>query len=402
MKKEIKLILLVLLITSLIFTVFGLAGCKTGQATETTIAEETQEETTAAETVAEETASEIEWVNTTRYPSLQVPVMPDKKIYYVESFVADLLHKMMIYGAESIFKDMQCQYEILNPENDLQKQVKMIDDIIAKGDADAIIINPVDSEGISASVEKCNEAGIPVFGIDRWPTSGKVEFGCGGEWYGHGALATDYMVELLKKKYNGEAKGNVVALISGMNINSMRDRVFALRDIMKNYPDIKVDEKILEFKPEVFAKTLQDVLTADSTIDAIWNHADYFGPSYVSMMIEIGKLYKADDPNHIILVSMDGTDFGLQAVKDGYWDSTCSLWCTDWGYFGAWAAANYLGDVKDLKAACVVPPDNFEGVFTDMEGGGTYLGLASVLVTKDNVDDPDLIGNVIKEMFGNE
>lgn len=373
------------------------AGCAK-EAAETPAAEE---ETTVAETTATETkAAELEWVESSRWPEDTVPVIPDKKIYYVESFVADLLHKMMIYGAESVFKDAQCQYEVLNPENDLQKQVKMIDDILAKGDADAIIINPTDSEGISASVEKCNEAGIPVFGIDRWPTAGRYEFGCGGDWYGHGELATNYMIERLEEKY-GEPKGNVVALISGMNINSMRDRVFALRDIMENYPNIKVDEKILEFKPEVFAKTLQDTLTADPTIDAVWNHADYFGPSYNSVMTEIGELYPVGDPNHIILVSMDGTDFGLQNVKDGYWDSTCSLWCTDWGYFGAWAAVNYLGGVTDLEAACVVP-DELNGKFTPQETGGIYLSLGSVLVTQENVDDPNLIGNVIKEMFGNE
>ena len=385
MKRNAVVVVGILLIMSLV-TSFSFFGCKTTETTQ------------AAETTAAEETTELEWVNTTLYPSLKVPVVPDKKIYYVESFLGDVAHRMMVSGAESVFKDMQVQFEVLNPENDLQRQVKMIDDIIAKGDADALILSAIDSEGISSSVEKCNEAGIPVFIIDRWSTGGQVEFGVGGDWYTHGTTATNNLVELLKEKYDGEAKGTVIAMIIGMEINALRDRAAALRDVMKQYPDIKIIEKQGDFDANKDAKILQDALTANPETDAVWNIADVFGQSFVPALEEMGRLYKAGDPNHLIIQSMDGTDWALQAIRDGYFDATVSSFVVEWGFMAAWAAGQKLGDMADFSGELNVEGAAWSGKYFDM-GNGTFLGLTSILVTKDNVDDKSLWGNRVSEFL---
>jgi len=274
----------------------------------------------------------------------------------------------------------------------------MIDDIIAKGDASALILSAIDSEGISSSVEKCNEAGIPVFIIDRWSTGGQVEFGVGGDWYTHGTTATNNLVELLKAKYNGEAKGTVIAMIIGMEINALRDRAAALRDVMKQYPDIKVIEKQGDFDANKDAKILQDALTANPETDAVWNIADVFGQSFVPALEEIGKLGKAGDANHLIIQSMDGTDWALQAIRDGYFDSTVSSFVVEWGFMAAWAAGQSLGGKADFSGDLKVEGAAWSGKYFDM-GNGTFLGLTSNLVTKDNVDDKSLWGNRVSEFL---
>lgn len=358
--------------------------------------EEAEEETEAAEEAMEEEGG-MEWVNATLYPSLEVPVLADKKIYYVESFLGDVAHAMMVSGAESIFADMQVDYEVLNPENDLQRQIAMIDDIIAKGDGDALLLSAIDSEGISASVEKCNENDLPVFIIDRWSTGGDVVFGVGGDWYMHGSTCTNQLVNLLTEK-NGNPEGKVIAMIVGMEINALRDRAVAFRDIIAEYPDIEVLEKQASFDPNDCAKVLQDALTANPDTEAIWNIADYFGQSYVPALEEIDSLYPVGDPNHIILCSMDGTDWALQAIRDGYFDSTVSSYLIEWGYLAAWAAGQYLGGKADFSGELVVEGASWSGKYFDM-GNGTFLGLTSELVTIDNVDDPTLWGNRVDEFL---
>jgi ABC-type sugar transport system substrate-binding protein len=335
-------------------------------------------------------------------PSLELPVNLKKKVYYVESFLQDVAHRMMVAGAESALKQMGWDYEVLNPENDLQLQIKMIEDALAKGDMDGLMISAVDSEGIAATVKKVSDLGIPVVVVDRWPMQGQMLYGCGGDWYAHGKTATEQMVKLLKQKYNGQAKGKVVAMIIGMEINALRDRATAFRDVMKQYPNVKVVEKTAPFDPVKDAQILKDALLANPDTDAIWNIADVFGMNYVATLKEMGLLYPAGHPKHIILASMDGTDWALQEVRNGNFDSTVSSHLIEWGFMAAWALGQYYGGrgEKVLKVGpLAVPGTRWDGSKVVDMGNGLYLGLTSILVTKENVDDPQLWGNRVPEFL---
>ena len=117
---------------------------------------------------AEEIApAEVQWSKSEYCPSLDIPVNMKKKIYYVESYMADINHRFMAAGAEVAFKEMGWDYEILNPENDLQLQIKMIEDSIAQDDCDGLIIKPVDAGGVADLVQKITDSGLPVAIMDR-------------------------------------------------------------------------------------------------------------------------------------------------------------------------------------------------------------------------------------------
>ena len=53
----------------------------------------------------------------------------------------------------------------LDPQNSNEKQLALVEDIIAQGIV-AMFVNPVDREGIIPALDKLKEAGIPIFGFD--------------------------------------------------------------------------------------------------------------------------------------------------------------------------------------------------------------------------------------------
>jgi len=348
----------------------------------------------------EKSPTQVTWKESTYHAGLQLPANLKKKIYYIESYYADINHRFMAAGAEIALKELGWDYEILNPENDLATQIKMIEDSLAKGDMDGMIINAVDPGGVAASLKKVMDRGIPVAIMDRWPTLGRPVFGVGSNWYQEGELTTKQMIKLLTDKY-GEPKGKVIAIVSGLENNAIRQRYVAFKDIMPKYPKIQVIEKTAPEDPVKCAQVLKDALLANPDVDAIWNIVDYFGMNFVQTMKEIHMAYPVGDPKHIILCSQDGTDWALQAIRDGYFDSTVSHYLIDFGYMCTWALGQHFGGKSDAfkVGPFKLPSAGWNGSSVRDYKNGTYLELNTILVTKANVDDPSLVGNRVKEFL---
>ncbi len=307
----------------------------------------------------------------------------------------------MVAGSEMALSQMGWEWEVLNPENNLQLQVKMLEDSLAKGDMDALIISAVDSEGIASTIKKVSDQGIPVVVVDRWPSDGEMLFGVGGDWHQHVSMVAEQMVKLIEAKKRSPI-GKVIAILVGMEVNALRDRAYGMREVMKKYPKIKVLEKNAPTDAVKSAQILKDAILANPDVDAIWNIADVFGMKFVEAMKEIDDLYPAGDKRHIILCSMDGTDWAHKEVKDGNFDCTASHQLIEWGFMAAWSLGQYYGGRADDEitlGAFSAPGTKWDGsMIIDMENG-PYLGLKSILVTKENVDDPTLWGNRVEEFL---
>lgn len=345
-------------------------------------------------------AQETAWVKSKLDPVLELPTGLKKKVYFVESFLADVAHRVMVAGAQNAVDEMGWDMEVLNPENNLERQVKMIEDALAKGDMDALILSAVDSEGVASTVKKVSDRGIPVAIVDRWPSDGEITFGVGGDWYQHGTDATEEMIRRLTAK-NGAPKGKILAMIIGMQINPLRDRVTALHDIMKKHPDIEVIEVAAPLDPVGAAQALKDALLANENVDGIWNIADVFGMNFVATMQELGMLKPVGEEGHVILTSMDGTDWALEEIRNGNFDATVSSYLYEWGYLAAWGLGQQFGGRPEALAQPTISAPSKQwnnSAMKDMPNG-RYLGLKSFLVTKDNVDDPNAWGNQVKTIL---
>src|SRR5574344_277479 len=76
-------------------------------------------------------------------------------------------------GIEEKAKEEGAEVVVSDAQNDSSVQSNQIEDLITQK-VDLIIVNPVDSTAISSSVQKANEANIPVICVDRGSEDGEV------------------------------------------------------------------------------------------------------------------------------------------------------------------------------------------------------------------------------------
>jgi ribose transport system substrate-binding protein len=65
------------------------------------------------------------------------------------------------------------KYEVIDPAGDLQKEIKAVEDFIAKG-VDGIILHPVQESGVNEVVKEARDAGVYVIAYFMAPTEAKI------------------------------------------------------------------------------------------------------------------------------------------------------------------------------------------------------------------------------------
>ena len=97
-------------------------------------------------------------------------------------------------GVEEVAKNENVETVITDAQNDSSTQNNQVEDLITQG-VDLIVINPVDSTAISTSVQKANEANIPVICVDRKSDEGELVSFIASNNVEGGKLAGEYILE---------------------------------------------------------------------------------------------------------------------------------------------------------------------------------------------------------------
>ena len=279
----------------------------------------------------------------------------------------------------------------VNAESDVTMQDTQCSNLIAQG-VNAIVTVPVDSQAISACVDRATEAGIPVFGIDRQPFNTNTVMTVGSDNYLAGKQGAECVVERLTTKY-GEPQGNVIEITGDLGTNVAQLRGTGFNDEMANYPDITVTTlPTTNWSPEEGASLVQNAFAADPDIDAIFWHSDYTGAGIIPAMGEIGKLEKVGEEGHVILCGIDGDPQSLKNMADGYEDATVNQPMTDFGVL-----ANFVKDYLDGETLTTGTYEMADAPWSPASISDTEYGLSLLmgtwLITADDVDDPTLWGN---------
>jgi ribose transport system substrate-binding protein len=151
-------------------------------------------------------------------------------------------------------------------------------------------------------------AGIPVVNLDRIFNSPQA-YRCwiGGDNYGMGLNAGTYIGEKLKGKPNAK----VVELAGLDNLELTKQRTQGFDDALKNYPNIKkVARQAAEFTVESGQAKMAQLLQAQSSFDALWNHDDDQGVGALRAIDQAGR----DD---FLMVGGAGALSAFQAIKQG-------------------------------------------------------------------------------------
>lgn len=253
---------------------------------------------------------------------------------------------------------------VLDGQSDSQVQIAQIEDSISKK-VDLIILAPANSDELVPGVKKANEAGIPVVTVDGVVSEGAdVKAAIAFNNNEGGVLAAQYLIDTY-------GKGKVLELTGAPATYHATLRGGGFNEGMKTSSDWTVVTKNAEWSAENSQNIVADSLTADPGITAIFTHNDDMQRGVLSGLRQVNALKNQGEEGYIALVGVDGTPEALQRIREGKQDATVNQDPFEMGAWAVIAGVDILAG-KDVQKLQLTPP---------------------TLVTKDNVDDPELWGN---------
>ncbi|OJX72056.1 MAG: hypothetical protein BGO93_15585 [Mesorhizobium sp. 65-26] len=278
------------------------------------------------------------------------------KIGLVQIDLSNPFHLGEVDGAKEAARRAGFDLVVTSGEGDVTKQIQAMENLINEG-VSAISINFIDAAAFGPTMAKAAAAKIPVICLHS-----KIE-GCAAtlgfdERY-TGKIVGEYAVELLKKRYNGEVKGEVANLqgLLGQGLNT--DRSGGFTDVMAAYPNVKVvAQEPTSWDPTKAVSITENWMTAHPNLDLIYGNSD-------SLTVPAaGVIERAGKQDQVMLVSVDGTEPGLKAVKDSVMKSTVLLapqYSGFWKAYFPYLVATKKDDRKEvLIKGVLVTADNVD------------------------------------------
>lgn len=255
-------------------------------------------------------------------------------------------------GVQKAADEHGIELYITDAQDDPTIQMKDVENLITKK-PDAIIIDTCDSDAIVSSIEACNEAGIPVFTMDREANGGEVISHIGYDAIKSGRMAGQYLVDTLG------GKGKIVEIQGIMGTNVAQNRSQGFNEIMKENPDMEIVAcQVADFDRAKGMSVMENILQANPEIDGLYAANDEMLLGALEAMEAAGRT------DEIVKIGCDAIDDTLDAMKSGKVDATIA------------EPPFFLG-----KAILNTAYDYLEGKTVE-----PYVILDNQLVTQDTVD----------------
>ena len=185
--------------------------------------------------------------------------------------------------------------------HDVVKQISDVEDLLQK-DIDILLLNPTDSSGIKNAVEQAKQKGVIVVAIDAQAEGGTDSF-VGSKNYDAGFLAGEHLAKTLGG--SGE-----VAILDGIPVVPILERVRGFKDAVAKYPNIKVVALQNGKQERDFALTVtENMIQANPNLKGIFSVNDEGSLGALRAIESSGKDIK--------LVSVDGNPEAIEAIKNG-------------------------------------------------------------------------------------
>jgi ABC-type sugar transport system substrate-binding protein len=264
-------------------------------------------------------------------------------------------HLGEVDGAKEAARREGFNLVVSSGDGDVTKQIQAMENAINQK-VDAISINFIDAGAFGPAMAKAAAAKIPVICLQSTIPGCAATLGVDERHTGQ--IVGEYAATLLKDRY-GEVKGEVANLqgLLGQGLNT--DRSGGFTDVMAKYPGVKVDaQEPTDWDPAKAVSITENWMTAYPKLDLIYGNSDSLTVPALNAIDRAGK------QDQVMVVSVDGTQPGLEAVKSGAMKSTVLL------------APQYSGFWKAY----------FPYLVLTQHDPRKELLIQGVLVTKDNVD----------------
>ncbi len=224
-------------------------------------------------------------------PQVGVTLLTEAHVFYQD------LKSGMLAAADSLGVDLH----IVAGEWDLARQTSQVQNFITR-EMDAIIVAPVNSNGIVSAVEEASEAGIPVFTADIAAAGGPVVSHVASDNKQGGRLLAEFVAERL----NGQGS---VAILDQPTVSSVQDRVAGFREGLAAYPGIEIvaAPAVERGLRDVAKQKTDNLLTSEAGIDAIFGTNDDCALGALASLQAAGR-------SDIIIVGYDATPEARSAI----------------------------------------------------------------------------------------
>jgi ribose transport system substrate-binding protein len=208
-------------------------------------------------------------------------------------------------GTEAAARQMKASvthYVPTKPDS-IPEQMSQIEDVIVKK-PDAIVFIPVDYKAMAPGVQKMNAAKIPVVNVTDRSEAGTFVSFVGASDYDLGKETA----RALFKAMGG--KGNVIAIEGVKGALTNVDRMRGVRDVMKDYPNIK----LLAAQPGNYQRlqalqVMENLMQSYPQIDGVFAANDAMAAGAIEAME--GANRKA------LVVGINGTKEAIDAINAG-------------------------------------------------------------------------------------
>jgi len=202
-------------------------------------------------------------------------------------------------------------------EGDANKQNQQIENLIAQG-VKAIIVAPKDGSAIEASVQKAKDAKIPII-MDNRPVQGTImpDLQVLSDNTKMATQALQWFVDKAKKEGKTYKALLLIGALSDQNAIERKAGHMAVLDANKDVINV-VAQVPSEWKQDVALQGIQNAFQANPDINLIITPSDFLLPPIESALQQISKWNKIGVAGHVSLVTFDGDENGMSALKNGY------------------------------------------------------------------------------------
>ncbi|MFJ3371697.1 sugar ABC transporter substrate-binding protein [Pseudomonas sp. NPDC086251] len=212
-------------------------------------------------------------------------------------------------GLEEAAKKENVQIQFEDAQGDVVRQINQVQGFLSQK-VDAVIVLPVDTAATANMTRAAVEAKTPLVYVNRHPDERTLPKGVVT------VASNDIEAGQLQMRYLAEklgGKGTLAIIMGDLAQNSTHDRTEGVKQVLKDYPGIKiVEQQTAEWQRNKGMDLTSNWLLAGTNFDAIVANNDEMAIGAAMALQQAGKA-KGD----IAIVGIDGLPDGLAAIKRG-------------------------------------------------------------------------------------
>lgn len=274
-------------------------------------------------------------------------------VYYMSEFVT-----LMKSGIESEAKAQNADLIFLDANNDVNKQLSQIENLIAQK-VDVLLVAAVDSDAIVPALDKAKAAGIQLVGLNMLINTKDPYYYAGPDDVKAGELEMQAAID----KIGG--KGNIVILEGPIGVSAQAQRHEGNHNILAKYPDVHVlAEKTANWsRAEALALMENWLQSFSGKIDAVVAHNDEMALGAIQALEAKGL------QNKIPVTGVDAIKDACTSIKNGVMNMTVFQDAVLEGSLGVKVAAKVargekVDPMKNLIEMKVINKDNVDSLLT--------------------------------------